>query len=436
MGMNTIDIIARVRAAVMGESEEVVRRAIVAENKNDPKTLAKLQEPIEDSKAEALLLELRVSMETMKAYAENDPDGFKKIIQEMSGKDVSEDEIQEAAWKHQAVYASHELMDRAKNLGQDGPTDVDREVLMQCGSLWWPHSWAHVESDDDFETAGKAMFALARETKNEQMLLALQTEIYQTHFLLTARWAHFGFPIVQLGSHKYAAALMATSFSPDTEVHPPWKTFLIEVPEGLLFTASGTGSGEKETVRYLLVSEHPVIRSADVKERAWSFTAFTAEGTMLHRMKMSLADHLQEPKEDSDYGHGEAFEVDLNTEDERTLLLLSRLMLSTCLAMSDPSNVKKVGKHSGEIKRGAKLPTCRVFRVGKPVEIDCRQALYDFVSGKRRDPLAVQFLVRGHWRNQACGPAMAERKWIWIEPYWKGPEDAPINMRPHKLGTK
>ena len=30
--------------------------------------------------------------------------------------------------------------------------------------------------------------------------------------------------------------------------------------------------------------------------------------------------------------------------------------------------------------------------------------------------------VRGFWRNQACGPALRERKEVWIEPFWRGGE--------------
>jgi hypothetical protein len=42
-----------------------------------------------------------------------------------------------------------------------------------------------------------------------------------------------------------------------------------------------------------------------------------------------------------------------------------------------------------------------------------------------------RFKVRGHWRNQAHGPAMGLRKFIHIEPYWKGPEAAEIINKPY-----
>lgn len=37
-----------------------------------------------------------------------------------------------------------------------------------------------------------------------------------------------------------------------------------------------------------------------------------------------------------------------------------------------------------------------------------------------------QWVVRGHWRQQACGPERSQRKPIWITPHIKGPEGAPM----------
>lgn len=37
-----------------------------------------------------------------------------------------------------------------------------------------------------------------------------------------------------------------------------------------------------------------------------------------------------------------------------------------------------------------------------------------------------QWVVRGHWRNQACGPNSTLRRPIWIVPHIKGPEGAPL----------
>lgn len=50
------------------------------------------------------------------------------------------------------------------------------------------------------------------------------------------------------------------------------------------------------------------------------------------------------------------------------------------------------------------------------------------------DPGSVEWsrrwMVRGHWRQQPCGPGNSERKLRWIDPYVKGPEGLPLDVRP------
>ena len=50
-------------------------------------------------------------------------------------------------------------------------------------------------------------------------------------------------------------------------------------------------------------------------------------------------------------------------------------------------------------------------------------------SGGERGPYSHRFLVRGHWRNQVCGPRRTMRKPTWVVPYVKGPEDAPFQAK-------
>lgn len=45
---------------------------------------------------------------------------------------------------------------------------------------------------------------------------------------------------------------------------------------------------------------------------------------------------------------------------------------------------------------------------------------------KLRHQLLVRSLVAGHWKMQPHGPNRSERKLIRIEPYWRGPLDAPV----------
>lgn len=42
-----------------------------------------------------------------------------------------------------------------------------------------------------------------------------------------------------------------------------------------------------------------------------------------------------------------------------------------------------------------------------------------------------RWVVRGHWRWQACGVGYSERRRIWVAPFIKGPEGAPLAVRDH-----
>jgi hypothetical protein len=37
-----------------------------------------------------------------------------------------------------------------------------------------------------------------------------------------------------------------------------------------------------------------------------------------------------------------------------------------------------------------------------------------------------RWVVRGHWRWQSYGPGRTERRRIWISPFIKGPDGAPL----------
>jgi hypothetical protein len=89
--------------------------------------------------------------------------------------------------------------------------------------------------------------------------------------------------------------------------------------------------------------------------------------------------------------------------------------------------LKAVGSKKEKLKQ--RLKNCLsipVNMVGKYYTIDknIQRALEQAeATGKH---LSTRFIVAGHWRNQACGLNRLERKLLWIEPYWKGPEFAPI----------
>lgn len=68
--------------------------------------------------------------------------------------------------------------------------------------------------------------------------------------------------------------------------------------------------------------------------------------------------------------------------------------------------------------------TVTQWEVGRTVRLD-PQLVRTARGGSREIALSVKhrFTVRGHYRNQACGAGRADRKRIWVAPFWKGPAE-------------
>lgn len=298
-----------------------------------------------------------------------------------------------------------------------------KDTLYKVGAKWWEKTLGK-EPDADINRMVDLMLKEAE--GDEDQTLFMLTEEGQIQCVWAAMWAHYGFPMVQLASHRYAAALMATSV-PTGDIRPPWPAFLLELPTGMFETEH---AGATWPLTHVMFMTHTIEDLGEI----WHFRATSCFGINLWRRQP--LDVLRKGSLDSDDHHG-AFDLELAKGDERRLGLLARLVLNTCVAMTDSDNVRTIGKHrkasSEGHRRFGKEPELRTYRVGKPITLDVRPALQSYVTGEIRNSPTVQFLVRGHWRDQACGPKLSMRRPTWIQPYWKGPEEAPINVRAHVM---
>jgi len=253
-----------------------------------------------------------------------------------------------------------------------------------------------------------------------------------------ALWARVGFPKITMG-HRFAASLLVTTASSEavSMVRAPFPAFVIELPESLLSVDDPSGGGQR-SLRRVLVTTMPDPRNED--SFAWGFTAHADNGVCVWRAGVQSADMQPAYGEDMEALTVDAFNFRTTSRDERVMALLGRLIINTCLAMSDPGRVHAVGpghtawrRHqAGGPVRSSPEPVVRMFRVGRPVTHDFRDAVREYIDGRRRT-LSVQSVVAGHYKTQPHGPRSALRKLIWREPYWRGPEDAPIAVRPHEM---
>jgi len=305
---------------------------------------------------------------------------------------------------------------------------ITREYVARLGQYWWPITFGSGHKMDTLEETlkmGKAMLNVLSSLGLTWLYEALQRDSSTQELMMgAAQWANNAFPVIQLGGHRYAAALMATQVPQDLDIRPPWPSFVIDLPTNLLWTVN-TETGLDEPIEFILVQ---------TMGARWTILAHT-KNVNLHRSKWTVHEMASNQSIDV-FPESE----ELDSRDPKTLLLLTRLALNACLAMSDPSNVKQVGKHGNAKVGGGRAkqesPSFRTFKVGKPIELDVRPALQAYLDGSRKASPTVQFLVRGHWRNQAMGPQHSMHRMTWIAPYWKGPEDAAIHVRPHIMGKE
>lgn len=269
-------------------------------------------------------------------------------------------------------------------------------------------------------------------------------------------WGDLAFPRIQ-ASHSFAAMLMATTISQKEIAHveAPWPAFLVEVPEGLL--PIRLRDNKVTYITRIHVTSHFLPRTMP-NQRWWSFW-MTGNGVEVLRVgpldemviprskkvveRTELKQITESPRIDprdqplDDDGSFEDFwEGYDRSQEERVAVLAGRLVVGACIAMTDRANyeerpVKIEPQVANFAKRISKQPISRVFKIGQPVKIDFKPAVQSYIEGER-GTLSVQSLVAGHHKRQPHGPNSADRKWIFVKPYWRGPEDAAIVVRPHQ----
>jgi hypothetical protein len=263
-------------------------------------------------------------------------------------------------------------------------------------------------------------------------------------FLLLYGWAHYGFRQITSG-HKLAAALMSTQISKDVlrATKPPWPYFLVNLPQGLLRYIGNDGE-EVDATHTLIRYGYYLDEKTSERRMGWSHYTLTSSTTGVWYYHAS-PDILAGESSGKAHPYAAAYidtypglYPEVESLDERSTALLWRYVLGLCLTMNDPDRIKSSKKAKQSLpsvrSRMSSQPVVRTYNVvGKP-SYDCRESVKEYLEGKRKNRVTVQSVVCGHWKRQAHGPQRTERKTIWIEPYWRGPEDAAILVKPKGVG--
>jgi hypothetical protein len=274
-------------------------------------------------------------------------------------------------------------------------------------------------------------------------------------------WGAFGMPVINIPEAKMAASLCMTRIPSEyiDSVVPPWPAMMIRVPEDLglvIDGVSGLKNGEQVPCRLISVRRS---WAANSKGEPWESWYVRLNGVLLDdgtaMIKRSTADAqalgFTEKMMMEDYGrdldrslnHSITVPIEQLCEPSewggptgRSMEMACRLVAGACMAFS--SGMARTQKSTGGAlnKRQEKFPTSNQYLLRAPIKFNVTAGVRNYIANgkKGRGGLqSVQYVVRGHWKNQAHGSGRAERKFIHIEPYWRGPEDAPIAVRPHIL---
>lgn len=244
-----------------------------------------------------------------------------------------------------------------------------------------------------------------------------------------AMWAQCGFPTVEMG-HKFAASLLVSTIDKDmlADLHAPWKSFLILLPDNLLFITD-EGTKQPTPIRQILVFQFkPGVR--------WCYIAYGATGISIWKHGASASLLLPSQDESAEIPRS-GFEI--TNDDLRTEVLIGRLIITTCAAMTIHGMSEPIGlghaRHAAARKREEEPPpVLSMFKLGKPITVDFRDRVREFATGKREGhKLDARHMVCGHFKRQHFGPKNAMVKTMWREPYWRGPAEAAVLVRTHVL---
>lgn len=326
-------------------------------------------------------------------------------------------------------------LERELGIGQPMMASLSKDQLMQAAHAFWRDVYEGLPLVEDHWAVERTMEWLRAAAESGDLdaarrYHALALPDAQLQLLILSGWAHHGYRQL-VTSHRYAAALMSTKMSDQLvgEVRPPWPVFMVEVPAGLLSIVNR--AGEPKDVSYGLVRYGPY-RHQGEERTGWSHMLFARDdGAALWGYNMAAEDVYFGKTPEGDILTDTPFTDGMVEMDERSRMLFWRLVFGLCLAMQERTNYKPSKAAQKEYNhRQPGPPTIRTYVVGKPPAVDCRKSVIDYVRGERRGgPVTVQTLVCGHWRQQPHGPQSSLRKTIWIEPFWRGPEDAPILVR-------
>lgn len=117
---------------------------------------------------------------------------------------------------------------------------------------------------------------------------------------------------------------------------------------------------------------------------------------------------------------------------------INSLITNLCVYINDGGERTRARKRIGFDKVAKKSSTkVNIWNLSMPTtDIPLGVARHFIESGEKVPAtfrIGKRFMVRGHYRQQACGHLLAERRRTWIKPHIKGPEEGEAFNRVYKV---
>jgi hypothetical protein len=259
-------------------------------------------------------------------------------------------------------------------------------------------------------------------------------EIAKRLAVFAVTWAEHAYQRL-MTSHTYASALMCSDASREVleDLEVPWLAFQVIIPDGILSLEDGT----EYTRALIVVAKDPMPGVVDGATMILYDPKNQTPHRLVSKSGSSLATLLFD-ETDPLFVSTERPEMHANARSARVIKLARRLIAGLILAMQHRNSFRERVVHGGSKKPGREKdsPTHRIAVIGKPISVDCRGQVASYLEGTHRKnaPPTVQTLTRGHYKRQVIGVGRRGRKVIWVHPYWRGPEDAPILTKPKEVG--
>lgn len=240
------------------------------------------------------------------------------------------------------------------------------------------------------------------------------------------QWARYGFNVFNT-THSLTAALLLTQPSQITTENwrPPFDAFIICIPDDFIAIRGGN---KTQWCRYVRVSTY--INGSSHIMVCGNSPEINGEDRAVEIGVQDQTDHFLSAIDGNTARAGDR----LDAEDPTSLGLLKRLTVNFVSWMNATDGLNRhrpetrATNKNKENRDSKKRPT--VWLIGKEVKIsrELRDAAKDQALAANGNPhpewkVKFRHVVRGHMKEQAHGSRMTLRKTVWIEPYWRGPED-------------